>query len=654
MMILSLLVYSCTQGGDDPEPSPEPPVEIPEEDNDSNNDQDEGDPEGTGKDDDQDTSDSDQSGDALDESEFDKVIDIVWSGASVTVTNGSKLPHAVSGADVILGTPEGEGKKVRINLNGSTDNGSLKIYNGVKANDTNKKMLLSFNGVSLKSASGPAVNIQSGKTVYVKLSDGTENYLSDAASYTVDTETEDAKGCFFSEKNLVFSGNGKLVVSGNFKHAFCVDDYIHIISGEIIVDKALSDGIHTNDYIRIDGGSLKVTSSGEALCCEKEETGYYFQTGGNVNLVTFGEKKGAIETFADIVIEGGELVANVSGPASKCLKSENNIKISGGTVSLTATGTGVYDSVARDASASACIRAENIVNLCGGNITCTSTGNGGKGINCYQFVASGGAVVNISTSGSTYRYNTYTCRPKAIKATNGVKIDGGEFDIKTTGSEGEGIESKTSVEINGGSIVLQTKDDAVNAAQTITVNGGFIYAYSTSNDAFDSNYGRSGSIVINDGVVITHAAGGAEEGFDADSHSNLTFNGGYVFCTGGQQGGGGGGGWRPGGGGGSTGGNNPSCTQPTLYWNKSVSSGYFTIADSSMNVVMSCYIPRSLSTNYSLISAPLKPGQTYKYGVVTSSPQGAETIFGKYFYKSGTVSSLPYSVTVNGGYQTIQ
>lgn len=654
LFIYYLIAAMCLVGCKGNVPDQDPASEIPENnDNDGNSSSSDIDvPSGTGDDEDADVSGND---DTLDESEFDKTITIVWDGDKATVTNKSKLSVSQDGAHVVIGAAGAEGKKVRINLSGSTTDGSLKIYNGVKADDTNKKMLISFEGVSLKSAKGPAINIQSGKTVFVLLKEGTENSLSDASEYKDIPEDEDAKGCFFSEKQLVFSGKGKLTVEGNYKHAICVDDYIHVMDGNIVVKSSASDGIHANDYVQIDGGSVDVSSKGESIQCEEAELGYFYMTGGDVRLVPSGEKCGGIETASDIIIEGGNLTVTAGGAAAKCLKSDNNVTIKGGTITLTTTGSGVYDQEDKDTSASACIRAENLVTLTGGTISCTSTGAGGKGINCYSFTTEDGVDLTVKTSGGVYSSNRAQSRPKAVKATKLITVNGGNLNITTTGTEGEGLESKDAVVINGGKIVINAKDDGINAAGVITFNGGYTYVYSTGNDGIDTNNGKSNSIVVNDGVVIAHSASSPEEGFDADNHAYLTFNGGFVFCTGGQQGGGGGGGWGGGwgGGGGSTS-SSPSCKQTTLLWNTSASKGYFTLTDKSGKVVMSCYVPRALSTNYSFISAPMEVNSSYKCGFTSSAPSGATEVFGTYFYADGTASSLSKSFTASSGYSSLK
>mgnify|MGYP000429392373 CR=1 FL=1 len=74
---------------------------------------------------------------------------------------------------------------------------------------------------SLTNGSGAAINIQSGKRVFVELKAGTENNLTDASAYST-VDGEDEKACFFSEGQLIFSGTGALTVTGNYKHGSVV------------------------------------------------------------------------------------------------------------------------------------------------------------------------------------------------------------------------------------------------------------------------------------------------------------------------------------------------------------------------------------------------------------------------------------------------
>lgn len=107
-----------------------------------------------------------------------------------------------------------------------------------------------------------------------------------------------------------------------------------------------------------------------------------------------------------------------------------------------------------------------------------------------------------------------------------VVINGGTFNIKTT--EGEGIESKSSLTINKGKLTINTKDDALNAGKSIVINGGDIYCVSTGNDAIDSN----GTITVTGGTVVAIGANSPEGSFDCDGNT-FKITGGFLLGMGG-------------------------------------------------------------------------------------------------------------------------
>ncbi len=53
-------------------------------------------------------------------------------------------------------------------------------------------------------------------------------------------------------------------------------------------------------------------------------------------------------------------------------------------------------------------------------------------------------------------------------------------------------------------------DDCMNASNSIVINGGSIYCYSSGNDGIDSN----GTLTITGGVVIASGTTSPEDGFD--------------------------------------------------------------------------------------------------------------------------------------------
>lgn len=73
-------------------------------------------------------------------------------------------------------------------------------------------------------------------------------------------------------------------------------------------------------------------------------------------------------------------------------------------------------------------------------------------------------------------------------------------------------------------------DDCMNASNSIVINGGSIYCYSSGNDGIDSN----GTLTITGGVVIASGTTSPEDGFDCDQNT-FKITGGIVLGIGGGR-----------------------------------------------------------------------------------------------------------------------
>jgi len=371
------------------------------------------------------------------------------NGVTVTQSNGDV---------VITATATG----VAYVLTGTTTSGSVKIY-------SDKKFLLTLNGVNITNNDGPAINIQSSKRAFIVLADNTTNSLTDAVTYTA-SGTEDQKGTLFSEGQLIFSGNGTMNVKGNNKHAIVSDDYVRIVSGTININGAASDGIHTNDAFIADGGTVTLTASNDGIQCEE---GY-------------------------IVINNGTFT------------------------------------------------------------------------------------INVADKGIAASYDTDTTIDPYLTINGGV--------ISITSTAGEGIESKSVLTINKGTINIRTYDDGINAGTFIYINGGTIYAYSSNNDGIDSN----GKLTVTGGQIVSVGAGGPEEGFDCDRNT-FKITGGVMVGIGGAT-------------------STPTAsvsTQPSVILGSGTANQLFHIEANDGTETVTFLIPRAYSTM--LFSSPkLKTGTTYK------------------------------------------
>lgn len=501
--------------------------------------------------------------DFIENSEFTSTVEIAYSGATATVINNVEgVDIAQNGAHVVVTSTV---KKVEYVLSGTTADGSFKVY-------SDNKFKLTLNGADITNPSGAAVNIQTGKRVFVVSAEGTENLLTDGSFYKL-TDGEDMKGCFFGEGQLIFSGGGRLKIAGNYKHGICSDDYVRFRQGSrVTVVKAVKDGIHTNDGVIIGGGILNVTATDDGIQCEK-------------------------------------------GPVS----------VTGGRTTVITMGNGVYED--NDISSSSCINGGTTFAMTAGTVLLKSTGSAGKGLNCDGDIYLYGGTMRVITTGKQYVYGRLDSSAKGIKSKSNLTIGGGNVWVRTTGGEGsEGIESKSVMTINGGNIAVYAYDDCLNASSNITINGGEIYCYSSGNDGIDSN----GTLTITGGTVIASGTTSPEEGFDCDQNT-FKITGGTVLGIGGAT---------------STP-TTSACTQRSVIYGGSGSSGqYISIQSSDGANLMSYMIPRNYQQMTLLFSSPQLTNGSYAL-YTGGSVTGDTSFYGLYTGTAYTPGTQAATFTVS-------
>ena len=254
-----------------------------------------------------------------------------------------------------------------------------------------------------------------------------------------------------------------------------------------------------DDGIQVDQEE-DVATTGQTEDHEDENSGTIYTEGGTLiinnstNATTVsGDVKSAKGMKAlCIALNAGDITINMSGNASKAISCGDGTK--------TTTSSGGWGP--RGGSST------KWTNVTGSYTQGLPDGTGPK--------------LTISQTGSAYNSSS----AKAIKAICAVTIYGGETEIYTKSSGGEGLESKTSVDIQGGKHYFQCYDDCINSAGKIMFNGGVTVCWSTGNDAVDSNAGTTGAITIGDGVAFAYTTKGApEEGFDCDNNSYIQITG---------------------------------------------------------------------------------------------------------------------------------
>ncbi len=534
--------------------------------------------------------------DFVENSSFGTTIQLTYADGTVTVTGEAEgVTVTSSGADVTVNSSVAGIEYV---LAGTTSDGSFKIY-------SDKKFKLTLNALSLASAKGAAINVQSAKRVFVVVKDGTENTLADAVSYTNLVDGEDQKACLFSEGQLIFSGTGVLNVKGNNRHAICSDDYVRLRSGSRInITSAVKDGIHANENVIMGGGRLLIAATGDGV-----------------------DSEGSIE------VRGGLLKANTGGDSSKAMKADGDITLSGGQLILLTTGAAVYED--SDISSSAGINCDGNLVMKGTAVSVKSTGLAGKGISCDGALTADNSLIKVVTTGKQYVYGSLDSSAKGIKADGDLTINSGTVWVKTTGGEGsEGIESKSRLVINGGDVNVYAYDDGMNASSHIEINGGNVYVYSNTNDGIDSN----GTLTMTGGVLIAVGSTSPEGGIDSDQNT-FKITGGTLLGIGGSS---------------STPTASASTQRSVIYGGSGSAGTLLSIAAASGTHVMSYVIPKTYSQMSVLFSSDKLVSGTNYLIYTGGNVSGGDAFYGLTTggtYQSGTsVSSFtPSSMVTTTG-----
>lgn len=348
---------------------------------------------------------------------------------------------------------------------------------------------LALHDVSIASANGPAISINSAVRAFVLLS-GTSRLAEASPSSAA------VNAALYSKGSLIFGGSGSLNVTAGAEYetnAVQVKHHVRLSEGTLNLKTRYNPstkdvntsnvyGLSATTAFVMDGGGLTATSAdllsglatsvpagwGRGVMVKGAEgsTGFIIVNGGILTITTYDKAMTAKWKCHDPDTPGD------SDGDGRCDGNDPNpfVTVNGGTLTIRATGV-------------PCDPADRMT------------------------------------------YNATTC-------TSAASAEVGP----------EGIEAKSVFTLNGGTIDIEATDDAVNAGisyanpygNQVVVNGGSLRATSTGNDGIDANARSSPGIAINGGVVIANGIRAPEEGLDADMFS-VALHGGTVIATGGRN-----------------------------------------------------------------------------------------------------------------------
>ena len=415
---------------------------------------------------------------------------------------------------------------------------SGKTSNGSLTIDGKTDFMVNLNDADINNPTSTALDLESKGAAYLVLT-GTNKLM--------DGSTEDHKSTLYSKGKLLVSGTGALEVYGVYNN-----------------------GIHSKSYVLFEKGiNLYVNAANHGI-------------------------KGS-----DAIINGGIINVETDGDGAKGINCDYNITINGGRTNVICTGDGEWDTEDLETKAATCIKCDSILTIKGGEINVKATGSGGKGLKAdwEAYISGKGNTDNLD--------DAYTSSPKGIKVgtknVHGVlTISGGDLMVRTTGTNGEGIESKGTLDISDGTVMVSALDDAINSSGDLTISGGTVVAVGTNNDGIDAN----GDMYLKGGTLIAMGANGAEAGIDINEQKKLYISGTKIFGIGGRMDG-------------SLG----STTQGIVTTNGSVSANATVKISNGSNTLASFTMPPySYNNGTILVSAPgMENGSSYTLTLGESS-----------------------------------
>ena len=281
-----------------------------------------------------------------------------------------------------------------------------------------------FKNATLKNTEAPLL-VDTAKKVILTLADGTKNEVADESTSTV-------KGAIYSDSDLTINGKGSLTVNGNASNAIKSKDGILIVDATVTTT-AKKHGVAANDFVNVMGATLNLSADEDGIHSDNE----------------------------DDVLLGNVYLTNT------------NITVNAGDDGINASNTMLIDEGATiDVQKSVEGLEARLIHQVGGTITVKSSDDG---LNAKDWT-----LESSETQGPGQQTKTVKAEAANVKNLDQagevkIVIDGGTL---TVDAEGDGLDANGSIEINGGTVVVNGPTSGANAAldydDNAKLNGGTV------------------------------------------------------------------------------------------------------------------------------------------------------------------------------------
>jgi hypothetical protein len=435
------------------------------------------------------------SGDAVANTTFANTVYLNLTTPSWSIDNSTFTAITSTAATITDGiTIKASSGYITINAASSTGATCIQMTGTLSAGTVAVKSNASYavelylNGATITSGNYPCIEVTSASRTFVvlngtnTLTDGRtfgcgygSSYASTSTNYVA--SGEDTKGSLYSKGQMLFSGSGSLTVNSAYKHCIYSKDYIRVFGGTITTKNSGRNAIQSVNGFIMDEGTITMTG-----------------TGTNIDNQSRG-----------IVVEGAE---------SSTYCGEGFIVINGGTITGTTVSKGITAKWDIDEDAETAATTDDpypYVRITGGTISLTTTGTPKDDYTATSVKDADGVVASSAT---------VSLSPEGIEGKEAVFISGGTLTLKTTDDCINASNTSGSISISGGTIYAFSSDnDAIDSNGTLAISGGTIVAMTTTNPecAFDCD---ANTFSITGGLLV----GMGSSNFSAPTTSACTQN----------------------------------------------------------------------------------------------------------------------------------
>lgn len=253
---------------------------------------------------------------------------------------------------------------------------------------------------------------------------------------------------------------------------------------------------------------------------------------GNGSLTVNANKKHGISSDNDININGITLTINHSAEASKGLKSDTNITIVDGDITIVSSGTLTLEELDNGYDATYCtaIGADGNFEIVDGklDITLPVSNDAGRGIKVDGNIIINDGIINILSNSNGDTYTNSDGEPDSyksccIKADGDIHIINGEITLEATGSGGKCIDAE-------GEILIGVENGETELVMDMKTTGEKFYESGYGEDAEYANpkiLKAEGDLYIYGGNINIYAENDGGEGLE--SKNGVYILGGYII-----------------------------------------------------------------------------------------------------------------------------